>query len=108
MRRSLLLIAALALPLFGCGTSIGDSCAPSDGCGSDDLVCRGDFPGGLCTKGCTAEGDTESCDGNSICSAQFRALLCVPRCKEQSDCREGYQCNGISGSNIKACQVKTE
>lgn len=109
MRRSLLLIAALAVPLFACSsTAIGDSCSPSEGCGSDDLLCRGDFPGGLCTQGCSGEGDTESCDDDSVCVAQFRSLLCMPRCQEQSDCREGYQCNGVSGSNIKACQVKVE
>lgn len=106
MRRSLLLIASLAvLPLLGCGTSIGDTC--SSECGSD-LFCRADFPGGFCTKGCTAEGDTASCDGDSVCVAQFRSLVCMVRCEEQSDCREGYQCNGITGSNIKACQIQSE
>jgi hypothetical protein len=105
MRKTLLLLASLAvLPLLGCGTSIGDTC-DSSGCGSD-LSCRADLPGGFCTKSCTQAGDTASCTEDSVCVQQFSALMCAPRCEEQSDCREGYQCNGLTGSSIKACQVK--
>lgn len=108
MRRPLLLLASLIIfPLLGCGSSIGDTCSVNGDCG-DERVCRADFPGGYCTQGCTSEGDTASCPSDSICTAQFRSLVCMTRCKEHSDCREGYQCNGVTGTSIKSCQIQAE
>lgn len=106
MRRVLWLIASLAvLPLFACGsTSVGDKCS-SDGCGSD-LMCRQDFPGGFCTLSCSQEGQATGCPDDSLCTTQFGALVCSPICQNQDDCREGYECNGVTGSNVKACRVK--
>jgi hypothetical protein len=105
MRHTLLLLASIAaLPLLACGSSVGDTCA-SDGCGSD-LMCRGDFPGGFCTTACTQAGEGGGCPDEGLCAEQLGQLMCSPRCESTSDCREGYACNGVSGTNLKACQVK--
>ncbi|WP_224360958.1 hypothetical protein [Hyalangium versicolor] len=102
--RKILLTVLMALPLFACGSTIGDTCS-SNGCGSD-LTCRADFPGGFCTQSCTQEGQEGGCPEDSVCTRQFDTLLCAPICENSGDCRDSYECNGTTGSNVKACRVK--
>ncbi len=34
------------------------------------------------------------------------AITCVKICKTSDDCRADQDCNGVSGSNVKACKPK--
>jgi hypothetical protein len=106
MRRVLWLIASFSvLPLLACGgSSVGDKCSPGS-CDSE-LTCRADFPGGFCSAACSQEGQTTGCPDGSVCTLQLGQLVCAPTCEEQGDCRESYTCNGMTGSSVKACQVK--
>lgn len=74
----------------------------------DDLSCETAVPGGYCTKPCTTTGSTDGCPDGSICDAlSGTAVSCVKICKNASDCRADLDCNGVSGTNIKACKPKT-
>lgn len=106
MRSTWMLLASLVvLPLMACGgDTAGDSC-DEDSC-PDEQVCRPEFPGGFCAQSCTQEGVQGGCPEDTVCATQLGSLLCSPVCEEQDDCRESYACNGVSGSDVKACQVK--
>ncbi|AFE06635.1 hypothetical protein COCOR_05886 [Corallococcus coralloides DSM 2259] len=108
MRLTRALFPLLAiLPLLACGDSdggVGESCG-EDGCDSG-LSCRRDFPGTFCAQDCTAEGEGGGCPSGTLCTRQLDTLMCSPVCDSESDCRESYACNGVSSTNLKACQVK--
>ncbi|WP_147470103.1 hypothetical protein [Corallococcus sp. AB049A] len=103
----MLLPLLMALPLLACGDStggVGESCG-DEGCGSG-LSCRRDFPGTFCAQDCTEEGAGGGCPEDTLCTRQLDSLMCSPVCDSSSDCRESYACNGVSNTNLKACQVK--
>ncbi|NOK37648.1 hypothetical protein HMI49_31060 [Corallococcus exercitus] len=107
MRLSRMLLPLLAvLPLLACESSggVGATCG-EDGCDSG-FTCRRDFPGTFCAQACTAEGEGGGCPGDTLCTRQFDTLMCSRVCDSQADCREGYACNGVSNTGLKACQVK--
>jgi hypothetical protein len=53
-------------------------------------------------------GSTSECPEDSICDAVAGiAKACVKICKDAADCRADQDCNGVSGSNVKACKPKT-
>jgi hypothetical protein len=110
MRRFLLLSALCALPLFACSSHpSGAECGPDFSCDSDEATCRKDYPGTFCGQRCNQEGQKDVCPEDTLCGPQFgNELLCSPICESQDDCREGYQCNGLSGSGVKTCQVKAD
>ena len=102
------LLATCLLALAGCSDppNIGGTCTASDGC-DDDLQCNTAVPGGYCTKACTMPGATDECPEDSVCDAvSGAALSCVKICKTAADCRSDLDCNGVTGSNIKACKPK--
>jgi hypothetical protein len=101
-------LTTLLLSIAGCGDppNIGGTCTTSDGC-DDDLQCNTSVPGGYCTVPCTMSGSTSECPEDSVCdTVSGAALTCVKICKVAEDCRADLDCNGVSGSNIKACKPK--
>ena len=94
---------------LGCGggpPNIGATCAVAADC-DDGLTCNTAAIGGYCTKACTTSGSTTQCPEGAVCDAiSGTAISCVKICKVSTDCRADQDCNGISGSNIKACKPK--
>ena len=108
----------VGLALIGCGdegsaTLIGATCEKSSEC--DALgVCITDGKDGLCSLPCNNAGVPGECPQGSYCdrgtyttddSAQEQTL-CLPACTSKSDCRDGYECNGLSSGPGKVCQPK--
>lgn len=107
MRSSFL--AILVLCASACGSdppNVGGTCTASGGC-DEDLSCDTSVAGGYCTTACTTSGATDQCPEESVCDAVAgTALSCVKICTKGTDCRPDQDCNGVSGSNIKACKPK--
>jgi hypothetical protein len=114
------LAALMTLCLFGCGddtgngTLIGATCENSDEC---DLsgACVTDGKGGICTLPCQAPGAAGACPFGAYCDrgayttdtqAKSEQTLCLPACTQKADCRDGYECNGVSSGPGKVCQPK--
>lgn len=108
MRMSFLVIVMLVVSACGDDPpNVGGTCTASAGC-DEPLTCDTSVPDGYCTTSCTTSGSTEQCPEESVCDAvEGTALNCVKICESGSDCRTDQDCNGISGSNIKACKPKT-
>ncbi len=100
---------ALLILLAACGDdplNVGATCTATAGC-DDDLMCNTTVPGGYCTAACTTSGSTEQCPDGAVCDTiSGTAIACVQICKAADDCRADLDCNGVSGSNIKACKPK--
>jgi hypothetical protein len=96
--------------IVACGgdpPNVGSACTATDGC-DEELMCDTTVPAGYCTKACTMAGSTSECPEESICDAVAgTAMECVKTCKTSADCRTDQDCNGVTGSNIKACKPKT-
>ena len=99
----------LLLISSACGSdppNVGATCTATGGC-DEALMCNTTIPGGYCTTSCTTSGATDQCPEESVCDAVAgTALNCVKICKTGTDCRSDQDCNGVSGSNIKACKPK--
>lgn len=97
------------LLLLACGSdppNVGGTCTSTGGC-DEGLTCDTTVPDGYCTKACATSGMTAGCPEDSICdTVAGDALSCVKICKTSEDCRADQDCNGVSGSNIKACKPK--
>jgi hypothetical protein len=64
-------------------------------------------PGGYCTRAGATAGEVSDCPDGAICDAiAGQAMACVKICAIQSDCRDDQQCNGTTGSSLKACKPK--
>src|SRR5688572_29484685 len=97
----------MALGILGCGaSSVGRPCTADSEC-DNAQTCLTTAPGGYCTKGCAVEGTAQDCPGGTVCASHGTQLLCSMVCQNQENCREQYECNGITGSSIKACRPKT-
>lgn len=100
------LILFFALFSFGCGTtSTGLECTVNLDC-DDGQTCYTAAPGGYCTSGCSVEGSDEDCPEQTVCASTTFGLVCARLCSAQSDCREAYECNGVSRSDAKVCRPK--
>lgn len=101
--------AVILLLASSCGTdppNVGGTCTASAGC-DEGLTCNTTVPGGYCTTACTTSGSTAECPDESVCDAvSGAAVTCVKICNTKDDCRLDQDCNGVSGSNIKACKPK--
>jgi len=99
----------LLTAVLGCGDdppNVGATCTAAGGC-DKGLTCNTGFAGGYCTVACTQTGTTAGCPEGAICDAVTGVgTTCVRVCQTSSDCRAGVDCNGVSGSNIKACKPK--
>ncbi len=107
MRLALALIVMFAAAACGGDPpNVGGTCTASDGC-DEGLTCDTSVPGGYCTTSCATSGSTSECPDESVCdTVAGPALTCVKICKSSADCRQDQDCNGVSGSNIKACKPK--
>ncbi len=79
----------LTLALAACTAKVGDDCASNTDCGRT-LVCDLAQPEGYCTLlGCR----TNECPDEGVC-VHFAdgTAACMFRCKDDSDCRDGYTC----------------
>ena len=111
--------ALLFAVLCACGsdgkeTLIGEPCMVSSDCDADG-VCILDGQGGLCSMACEVPGGAMQCPLGNYCdkhelttdvSEKTEMTLCLPACKAQGDCRDGYACNGVNGGPGKTCQPK--
>jgi hypothetical protein len=96
----------------GSETLIGAPCESADECDVTG-VCVTDGRDGICTQTCMRAGYPGECPLGSYCtSGAFTSAasdetvtrtLCFPACKQQSDCREGYQCNDVSSGPGMVC-----
>lgn len=99
----------LSFALLSCSDpppNVGGACTASGGC-DEGLTCNTTVPGGYCTASCTTSGSTDQCPEESVCDAiAGTAVTCVKICKTGDDCRADQDCNGVSGTNVKACKPK--
>lgn len=96
----------------GAETLIGAPCESAEECDVTG-VCVTDGRDGVCTQRCMAPGQPGECPLDSYCTRgeftsadsgeKLTRTLCFPACKAQSDCREGYECNGVSSGPGKVC-----
>jgi hypothetical protein len=107
--RAMRTLTLLVMILASCSDdppNVGGACTATDGC-DEALTCDTAVPGGYCTTACTTSGSTTQCPDGAVCDAVGgAALTCVKVCQTQTDCRADQDCNGTSGSNIKACKPK--
>ena len=111
--------AALFAALYACGsddteTLIGQPCTASKDCDVDGF-CVLDGQGGMCSMACEVPGGAMQCPLGNYCDRRelttdtkdkSEVTLCLPACKGQSECRTGYECNGVSSGPGKVCQPK--
>lgn len=99
----------------GSETLIGAPCESPDECDVTG-VCVTDGRDGMCTQTCMVPGGAGQCPLGSYCTrGEFTSAtqdtagtrtLCFPACKEQSECREGYECKNVSSGPGKVCTPK--
>jgi len=57
-------------------------------------------------ESCETSGSQDECVENAICTNDSgEVLACQQSCEEKEDCSTGYNCNGISGTSLKSCQL---
>ena len=118
MVRNLIGLALLCVACTSTGgaeTLIGAPCETADECDPAG-VCVVSGKDGICTQTCMAPGQPGQCPLGSYCTrnefesstsgAKGFMVLCLPACKQQSDCRDGYACNGVSAGEGKICEPK--
>lgn len=105
MKRPLVSVAFLLFVACGNLNGVGSPCTVNGDC-DVGLNCNTTAPGGLCTHGCSFEGASLSeCPAGSICSnIGNNTQVCVTTCTAANECREKYECNGTTGSTVKACR----
>jgi hypothetical protein len=58
---------------------------------------------------CSTPGAEDECDEKGICDKkEDGTIACLKRCTDQDDCGTEESCNGITGSEIKACHPKAK
>ena len=57
-------------------------------------------------ESCETAGSQDECVENAICTNDSGDVLaCQQSCEEKEECPADYNCNGISGSSLKSCQL---
>jgi hypothetical protein len=105
--------AGLAL-VSACGTSdvpapveefepaiIGAACSDPVAC-EPVAQCLDFLPNGFCSVACD---QATACPGDTLCRAFGDAAWCVPSCRDDLDCRNGYRCEGIAADDGTTYQV---
>jgi hypothetical protein len=60
-------------------------------------------------EACDTSGSTEECEEGAVCdTVTDEDIVCLKQCLEQEDCTDDEECNGVSGTNLKACHPKDE
>jgi hypothetical protein len=57
-------------------------------------------------EACEEVGKTDECVENAVCDTHAEHKKCHKVCSTGEDCAATENCNGISGSNLKACHPK--
>jgi hypothetical protein len=68
------------------------------GCGGTDVG-----------EACQTRGAQDECVSGAVCDLDGSSStepVCLTVCKDSMDCATTEDCNGVSGSNIKACTPK--
>jgi hypothetical protein len=82
---------------------IGAACDDASKCKSGE--CAAEMPGGVCTKTAC---DATSCPEGAACVALTDGnTMCLAKCTDKSECREGYVC-GYAGTCIPAATECSE
>lgn len=58
---------------------------------------------------CETEGSTDDCVDGAVCGKRSDTdgtPVCLKVCTTDTDCSSGENCNGVTGSSIKACRIK--
>ena len=60
-------------------------------------------------ESCDTAGKTDGeCEDGLVCGKDTSgALLCLKTCADSTACSSDRECNGVEGTNIKACRLKT-
>ena len=104
----------VAPPTTGGQGEIGGGCGSDADCGAgltcfttfraDELMTTFTFPGGYCTKPCTAD---QQCGENGACPLAAyveqvgeKYSQCARNCSSDADCRSGYTCGMLSFAGI--------
>lgn len=113
---------AVLLVLAACGddldseTLIGATCKKTEDCDVTG-VCITSGKDGMCSMPCEVPGAQQECPLGTYCDrvnvvtkkdkdTRSEMTLCLPACSAQSDCREGYECTGVSNGPGKTCKPK--
>ncbi len=60
-------------------------------------------------EACQTRGSQDECADGAVCDLQGTSgtePVCLKVCKDSTECASTEDCNGVSGSNIKACTAK--
>lgn len=60
-------------------------------------------------EACETKGSQDECVDGAICDLKGTSdaePVCLKVCTDTSECGSNEDCNGVTGSNIKACQPK--
>jgi hypothetical protein len=58
-------------------------------------------------EACTTSGATDECESGAVCVSNASTTpVCLKSCTQASECASTEDCNGVSGSNVKACRPK--
>jgi len=68
------------------------------------IACGG---GAAVGESCDTEGNADECESGAVCAKnESDVLQCLKVCASQTDCAAEEECNGITGSSLKACRSK--
>lgn len=102
MPRDLLTLACLLFAACNAPTGVGNPCTVAADC-ERGQICATEA-GGFCTKPCSIDGNTTECPLSSICTSFQTSLYCSDICTSKADCRDQYDCVGVSTTTTKACK----
>jgi hypothetical protein len=60
-------------------------------------------------EACETRGSEDECVDGAVCEVKGTddtAPVCLKVCKDAAECASSEDCNGVSGTNIKACTPK--
>lgn len=60
-------------------------------------------------EACDESGKTEGeCEAGGVCGKDGNgAITCLKVCTEQANCGAERECNGVEGTNVKGCRLKS-
>ncbi len=62
-------------------------------------------------EACATRGSQEECVDGAVCEQETSSAAeptCLKVCKDAAECASTEDCNGVSGTNVKACVQKTK
>lgn len=73
------------------------------------ILCSACGSEGKIGEECEESGQTEDeCESGAVCGTNTGGtLVCLKVCTEQADCAGEEECNGVEGSSVKGCRLKS-